>query len=113
MTKAYVFGPGIGQAAAGTSWSYGIDEASKPRLYSALAEGQPLVEAWFDTQMFLEDGNGCYVRYGTAVDPETHLFGHNFIGNPFVFAHSIPEPATLVVACLGLVLLLRKRRRAL
>jgi hypothetical protein len=86
IVQAYVFGNGIGQAASGTSWSYGTE--AKWYIYEELARGGYLGNAWLNmeaaknTPQYMKD-HGC--------DPDRHLWGDTLIGSPFIRLK--PRPA--------------------
>jgi hypothetical protein len=83
IAVAYAFGPGGGQAASGTSWSYGTEGMN--HITEAMRDGGYLAEGWkylLDTR---ETAVAIHQRYPTR-DVHTELSGNNLFGNPFLYA---------------------------
>jgi len=113
IAQAYVFGNSIGQAASGTSWSYGTE--GKWYIYEELGRGGYLGNAWMNMEIIKNTPQYMRDRYGQDFDANRHLWGDTLIGNPFVYANydPIPEPASifaLLIPGAGTGLLLLRRR---
>lgn len=82
LAVSYVFGRSIGQAASGTSWSYGTEY--KYIIYEAMRDHQMyLGNAWFIMESFVETSSFVQQRYPER-DPHTECAGNTLIGNPFL-----------------------------
>lgn len=82
IAVSYVFGRSIGQAASGTSWSYGTEY--KYMMYEAMRDhGAYLGNAWFAMESYVETAAFVQQRYPDR-DPHTECAGNNLIGNPFL-----------------------------
>jgi hypothetical protein len=85
IAVSYVFGRSIGQAASGTSWSYGTEY--KYMIYEAMRDHQMyLGNAWFTMESFVETASFVEQRYPER-DPHTECAGNTLIGNPFLFVN--------------------------
>lgn len=85
IAVSYVFGNSIGQAATGTSWSYGTEY--KYMIYEAMRDYDAyLGEAWFNMESYVETASFVEQRYPDR-DPHTECAGNNLIGNPFLYIH--------------------------
>jgi len=83
IAVSYVFGRSIGQAASGTSWSYGTEY--KYLIYEALGDEQAyLGNAWFAMESFVETAAFVEQRYPER-DPHTECAGNTLLGNPFLY----------------------------
>jgi len=82
IAVSYVFGRSLGQAASGTSWSYGTEY--KYMIYEAIRDHQMyLGNAWFTMESFVETASFVEQRYPER-DPHTECAGNTLIGNPFL-----------------------------
>jgi hypothetical protein len=81
LAVSYVFGRSIGQAASGTSWSYGTEY--KYMVYEALRDSAYLGNAWFAMESYVETASFVEQRYPDR-DPHTECAGNSLIGNPFL-----------------------------
>ena len=82
LAVSYVFGESLGQAASGTSWSYGTEY--KYLVYEALRDPQTyLGEAWYRMESYVETASFVEARYPDR-NPCTECAGNNLIGNPFL-----------------------------
>lgn len=82
IAVSYVFGRSIGQAASGTSWSYGTEY--KYLVYEAMRDhNMYLGNAWFMMESFVETSSFVQQRY-PGRDPHTECAGNTLIGNPFL-----------------------------
>jgi hypothetical protein len=88
IVQAYVFGKGIGQAASGTSWSYGTE--AKWYIYEELARGNYLGNAWLSMEVAK---NTLQYMKDHDCDPNRHLWGDTLIGSPFIRLKPRPAPA--------------------
>ena len=85
LAVSYVFGSSIGQAATGTSWSYGTEY--KYMIYEAMRDNNAyLGEAWFNMESYVETATFVEQRYPDR-DPHTECAGNNLVGNPFLYVH--------------------------
>ena len=85
IAVSYVFGNSIGQAATGTSWSYGTEY--KYLIYEAMRDNDSyLGEAWFNMESYVETATFVEQRYPDR-DPHTECAGNNIIGNPFLYVN--------------------------
>jgi hypothetical protein len=85
IAVSYVFGRSIGQAASGTSWSYGTEY--KYMIYEAMRDHQMyLGNAWFTMESFVETASFVEQRY-PGRDSHTECAGNTLIGNPFLFVN--------------------------
>ena len=83
IAVSYVFGRSLGQAASGTSWSYGTEY--KYMIYEAMRDyNMYLGNAWFTMESFVETASFVQQRYPDR-DPHTECAGNALIGNPFLF----------------------------
>lgn len=83
LAVSYVFGRSIGQAASGTSWSYGTEY--KYMIYEAMRDNNAyLGKAWFAMESYVETASFVEQRYPDR-DPHTECAGNNLLGNPFLF----------------------------
>ena len=82
IAVSYVFGNSIGQAATGTSWSYGSEY--KFMIYEAMKDDAYLGEAWFNMESYVETATFVEQRYPER-NPNTECAGNNLIGNPFLY----------------------------
>ncbi len=84
IAVSYVFGRSLGQAATGTSWSYGTE--FKYLVYEAMRDHQMyLGNAWFAMESYVETSSFVEQRYPDR-DPHTECAGNVLIGNPFLYA---------------------------
>ncbi len=84
IAVSYVFGRSLGQAATGTSWSYGTE--FKYLVYKAMRDHQIyLGNAWFAMESYVETSSFVEQRYPDR-DPHTECAGNVLIGNPFLYA---------------------------
>ncbi len=82
IAVSYVFGRSIGQAASGTSWSYGTEY--KYMVYEAMRDTHAyLGNAWFAMESYVETASFVEQRYPNR-DPHTECAGNTLIGNPFL-----------------------------
>jgi hypothetical protein len=82
IAAAYPFGTSVGQAASGTSWSYGSEY--KLMVYGAMGESDYyLGEAWFEMESYVESRTFVENRY-PGREPCEECAGNNLIGNPFL-----------------------------
>jgi hypothetical protein len=82
IAVSYVFGRSIGQAASGTSWSYGTEY--KYMIYEAMRDYEAyLGNAWFAMESYVETASFVEQRYPDR-DPHTECAGNILIGNPFL-----------------------------
>ncbi|HIH00361.1 MAG TPA: hypothetical protein HA258_07230 [Thermoplasmata archaeon] len=82
IAVSYVFGRSLGQAASGTSWSYGTEY--KYLMYEAMRDHQMyLGNAWFKMESYVETSSFVEQRYPDR-DPHTECAGNTLIGNPFL-----------------------------
>jgi len=85
IAVSYVFGRSIGQAASGTSWSYGTEY--KYMIYEAMRDhGAYLGTAWFSMESYVETASFVQQRYPDR-DPHTECAGNTLIGNPFLLVN--------------------------
>jgi hypothetical protein len=85
IAVSYVFGRSLGQAASGTSWSYGTEY--KYMIYEAMRDhNMYLGNAWFTMESFVETASFVEQRYPER-DPHTECAGNTLIGNPFLFVN--------------------------
>ena len=85
IAVSYVFGRSLGQAASGTSWSYGTEY--KYMIYEAMRDHQMyLGNAWLTMESFVETASFVEQRYPER-DPHTECAGNTLIGNPFLFVN--------------------------
>ena len=83
---SYVFGRSIGQAASGTSWSYGTEY--KYMIYESMRDHNAyLGNAWFTMESYVETASFVEQRYPDR-DPHTECAGNTLIGNPFLSVKS-------------------------
>lgn len=83
IAVSYVFGRSIGQAASGTSWSYGTEY--KYLIYEAMRNQHAyLGAAWFSMESYVETASFVQQRYPDR-DPHRECAGNTLIGNPFLF----------------------------
>ena len=82
----------IGQAASGTSWSYGTE--GKWYIYDVLKLGGYLGQGWMNLETTKNTPAYMKSRYGDWLDTNQHLWGDTLLGNPFVYA--LYEPPDLV-----------------
>jgi hypothetical protein len=83
IAVSYVFGRSIGQAATGTSWSYGTEY--KYMVYEAMRDNNAyLGNAWFAMISYVETASFVEQRYPDR-DPHTECAGNSLIGNPFLY----------------------------
>ena len=86
IAVSYVFGRSIGQAASGTSWSYGTEY--KYMIYEAMRDHETyLGNAWFAMESYVETSSFVEQRYPDR-DPHTECAGNTLIGNPFLSVKS-------------------------
>lgn len=83
----------IGQAASGTSWSYGTE--GKWYIYDVLKVGGYLGQGWMNLETTKNTPAYMTSRYGTWLDTNQHLWGDTLLGNPFVYARYTPPPETM------------------
>ncbi len=91
IAVAYAFGPGAGQAASGTSWSYGTEGMNY--ITEQMRDGWYLGESWkylLDTR---ENSVAIHQRYADR-DIHKELSGNNLFGNPFLYANWTGSPYT-------------------
>ncbi len=82
IAVSYVFGRSIGQAASGTSWSYGTEY--KYLVYEAMRDHNAyLGNAWFFMESYVETASFVQQRYPDR-DPQRECAGNILIGNPFL-----------------------------
>jgi hypothetical protein len=82
LAVSYVFGRSDGQAASGTSWSYGTEY--KYLMYEAMRDQQTyLGNAWFAMESYVETSSFVEQRYPDR-DPHMECAGNTLIGNPFL-----------------------------
>jgi hypothetical protein len=87
LAVSYVFGESLGQAASGTSWSYGTEY--KYLVYEALQDPQTyLGKAWYHMESYVETASFVEARYPDR-NPSTECAGNNLIGNPFLYVGGI------------------------
>jgi len=85
IAVSYVFGRSIGQAASGTSWSYGTEY--KYLVYEEMRDHHMyLGNAWFAMESFVETASFVQQRYPER-DPHTECAGNTLIGNPFLLVN--------------------------
>jgi len=85
IAVSYVFGRSIGQAASGTSWSYGTEY--KYMVYEAMRDYNAyLGNAWFAMESYVETASFVHERYPDR-DPHTECAGNSLIGNPFLYVN--------------------------
>ena len=83
----------IGQAASGTSWSYGTE--GKWYIYDVLKVGGYLGQGWMNMEVTKNTPAYMTSRYGSWLDTNQHLWGDTLLGNPFVYARYTPPPETM------------------
>jgi hypothetical protein len=83
IAAAYAFGPGAGQAASGTSWSYGTEGMNY--ITEAMRDGAYLGAGYKHLLDVRENSQAIQQRYPDR-DPHTELSGNNLFGNPFLYA---------------------------
>jgi hypothetical protein len=83
----------IGQAASGTSWSYGTE--GKWYIYDVLKVGGYLGQGWMNLETTKNTPAYMTSRYGSGFDTNQHLWGDTLLGNPFVYARYTPPPETM------------------
>jgi hypothetical protein len=94
MAVSYVFGKSIGQAATGTSWSYGTEY--KYLIYEdMLNNGSYLGDAWFNMESYVETESFVRRRYPDR-NPHTECAGNNLIGNPFLYTNYTSDNTRLL-----------------
>lgn len=82
IAVSYVFGRSVGQAASGTSWSYGTEY--KYLVYEAMRDHNAyLGNAWFSMESYVETASFIQQRYPDR-DPQRECAGNILIGNPFL-----------------------------
>jgi hypothetical protein len=82
IAVSYVFGRSIGQAASGTSWSYGTEY--KYLIYEAMRDHNTyLGNAWFSMESYVETASFVQQRYPDR-DPRRECAGNTLLGNPFL-----------------------------
>ncbi|HPP75658.1 MAG TPA: hypothetical protein PLU88_11105 [Armatimonadota bacterium] len=114
IAQMYCFGNSIGQVSAGTSWSYGMGE--KYAIYDVLANGGYVGQGWFALQKLVNSPEYLHLSYQDQVDIYRQMWGHNLIGNPFIYANytpAVPEPSSLfalLVPCAGVLFAYRRRK---
>jgi len=85
IAVSYVFGRSIGQAASGTSWSYGTEY--KYIIYETMRDHNAyLGTAWFAMEAYVETASFVQERYPDR-DPHTECAGNTLIGNPFLYVN--------------------------
>ncbi len=89
----YMSTANIGQAAAGTSWSYGIE--GKWYIFDALKAGDYLGRAWMNMETTKNTPDHMKNRYSDSLDTNRHLWGYTLMGNPFLYARYTPPPAPM------------------
>lgn len=89
IAQMYVFGHSIGQASAGTSWSYGMGE--KYAVYDVLKAGGYLGQGWLNMQKLVNSPSYLRLSYGQNMDIYRQMWGHNLIGNPFLYTNYDPS----------------------
>lgn len=113
LCQSFVFGDSIGQASAGTSWSYGLGE--KYAIYDVLQNGGYLGQGWLNMEKLVN--TPTYIKGSVSnVDANRFMWGHSLIGNPFLYANytapPVPEPSSLAAILIPCAtLMLRKRRK--
>jgi hypothetical protein len=80
----YMSSTNIGQAASGTSWSYGTE--GKWYIYDVLKVGGYLGQGWMNLETTKNTPAYMISRYGDWLDTNQHLWGDTLMGNPFVYA---------------------------
>jgi hypothetical protein len=80
----YMSTTNIGQAASGTSWSYGTE--GKWYIYDVLKLGGYLGQGWMNLETTKNTPAYMRSRYGDWLDTNQHLWGDTLLGNPFVYA---------------------------
>ena len=87
----YMSSTNIGQAASGTSWSYGTE--GKWYIYDVLKVGGYLGAGWMNLETTKNTPAYMKSRYGNWLDTNQHLWGDTLLGNPFVYAlYTAPDP---------------------
>ena len=101
---AYAFGPGAGQAASGTSWSYGTEGMNL--ITDRMGGGWYLGAAWKYLLDVRENSTLIHQHYPDR-DIHKELSGNNLFGNPFLYANwtgstvTDPYPPVLSAAMAG------------
>jgi len=84
IAVAYAFSNGGGQAASGTSWSYGTEGMNY--ITEAMGDGAYLGAAWKHLLDIRENSVAIHQRYSNR-DVCKELSGNSLFGNPFLYAN--------------------------
>ncbi|HOP79542.1 MAG TPA: PEP-CTERM sorting domain-containing protein, partial [Armatimonadota bacterium] len=88
----------------------------KYAIYDVLANGGYVGQGWFALQKLVNSPEYLHLSYQDQVDIYRQMWGHNLIGNPFIYANytpAVPEPSSLfalLVPCAGVLFAYRRRK---